>query len=92
MSYDPKARMKIGEYEAELKIAKDLDLICSPPGDAALQRLNLLKEQLRTLFLRLERRELYFSDAKAQSLHFQEELSKVIWAVDDWQIQFAGRN
>jgi hypothetical protein len=92
MSYEPKARRKMGEYATELKIAKGFDLICDPSGDAATERLNLLKEQLLTLFLRLQRGELSCTDAKAQSLRIQEELSKVIWAVDDWQIQFASRN
>jgi hypothetical protein len=92
MSYDPKARRKIGEYATELKIAKGFDLICYPPGDAATERLNLLKERLLILFLRLQRGDVCYTDAKAQSRCIQEELSKMIWAADDWQIQFAGRN
>jgi hypothetical protein len=92
MSYDPKTRRKIGEYASELKIAKGFDLICDPPSHAAIERLTALKEQLLTLFLRLQRGELSFTNAKAQSLRIQEELSKMIWAVDDWQIQFASRN
>ena len=92
MSNEPKARNKIGEYETELKIAKGFDVICNPLGDPSVERLTVLKEQLLDLFLRLERGELSCDDAKAQSIRIQEELSKVIWAVDDWQIQFASRN
>jgi hypothetical protein len=92
MSDDLRARNKISECETELKIAKGLDLICSPPGDPNIERLTVLKEQLLSLFLRLQRGELSCDDVKAQSLRIQQELSKVIWAVDDWQIQFASRN
>jgi hypothetical protein len=92
MSYDPKARRKIGEYATELKIAKGFDVICDPSVDAATERLNLLKEQLLTLFLRLQRGDLCCTEVKAQSRCIQEELSKMIWAADDWQIQFASRN
>ena len=92
MSYDPKARMKIGEYATELKIAKGFDLICDPPGDAATEQLNLLKERPLILFLRLQRGDLCYTDAKAQSLRIQEELSRMIWNLEDWQIQFARRN
>ena len=92
MSNDPRARKKISEYEAELKIVKGLDLICSPPDDPSIEQLTVLKEQLLALFLRLQRGELSCDDSKAQSLHVQEELSKMICAVDDWQIQFASRN
>ncbi len=92
MSDYSKVRNKISEYETELKIAKGFDLICSPPGDTSIERLTVVKEQLLTLFLRLQREKLSCDDAKAQSLRIQEELSKVIWAADDWQIQFASRN
>ena len=92
MRYDPKARRKMGECATELKIAKGFGLICDPPGDAATERLNLLKERLLILFLRLQRGDLCYTEVKAQSRCIQEELSKIIWAVDDWQIQFASRN
>ncbi len=92
MSNDPNARSTMRDYETELKIAKGLDLICRPPVEASLERLIALKEQVLTLFLRLERGELSSIDAKAQSLRIREELSKVIWNVDDWQMRFAGRN
>jgi hypothetical protein len=92
MSDDPKARNSVSEYETELRIAKGFDFICSPPGDPGIERLIVLKEQLLTLFLRLQREELSCCDAKAQTLRIQEELSKMIWAVDDFQVQFASRN
>jgi hypothetical protein len=92
MRNDPRAPIKPSEYETEFKIAKGFDVICDPPGDGVTERLNLLKEQLLTLFLRLQRGELSFTDAKAQSLRIQEELSKMIWNLEDWQIQFARRN
>jgi hypothetical protein len=92
MSDDMKARGNISEYETELKIANGFDLICSPPGDPSIERLTVLKEQLLTLLLCLQREELSCDDAKAQALRIQEELSKIIWAVGDWQIQFASRN
>jgi len=92
MRNDPRAPIKPSEYETELKIAKGFDIICDPPGDAATERLNLLKGQILTLFLRLQRGDLCCTDAKAQLRCIQEELSRMIWAVDDWQIQFARRN
>jgi len=92
MSYNPNARNRRTRFKAELKLAKGFDLICDPPGDAATERLNSLKEQLLTLFLRLQRGGLSFTDAKAQSLRIQEELSRMIWNLEDWQIQFARRN
>jgi hypothetical protein len=93
MLNDPKARrIKTGEYETELKIAKSLDLICTPTSDASVEKLTVLKDQLLNLFLRLERGQLSCTDVKAQTLRIQEELSKVIWTVNDWQIQFASRN
>jgi hypothetical protein len=92
MRNDPRAPLKPSEYETEFKIAKGFDLICDPPGDGATERLNLLKEQLLSLFLRLQRGDVCYADAKAQSRCIQEELSKMIWAADDWQIQFASRN
>jgi hypothetical protein len=92
MSRKPKTRNETSDYESELKIAHGLDLICTPPCDPGMERLNALKEQLRTLYLRLERRELCPVDPKAQSMRIQEELSKLIWTLEDWQIQFASRN
>jgi hypothetical protein len=92
MSNDPEARITLGEYATELRVAKGLDHICSPPGDSAMAPLNALKEQLLNLLIRVQRGEGSCAEAKAQSIHIQEKLSKAIWAVDDWKIQFASRN
>jgi hypothetical protein len=92
MSLDPKARTNLGDYGTELGIANALDHICNLPVDPCLDRLNEFKEQIQALFLRLQRGELSDSDAKAQSLRIQEELSMLIWSLEDWQIQFMSRN
>jgi hypothetical protein len=92
MCNDPKSPIKTSEYETELKIAKGFDLICDPPGDAGTEQPNLLRERLLILFLRLQRGDLCYTEVKAQSCRIEEELSKMIWAADDWQIQFASRN
>lgn len=92
MSNDPQSRIKTSEYETELKIAKGFDLICDPPVDASTEQLNLLRKRLLILFLRLQRGDLCYTNAKAQSRRIQEELSKMIWTAEDWQIQFASRN
>jgi len=92
MSYDPKAQNQKNEYETELPIAKSLDVNFEPPSDGGMARLSALKDQLLSLFIRLQRGELSGPDAKAQSLLIQEELSKAIWGLEDWQTQVATRN
>jgi hypothetical protein len=72
MSDAPKARNSTSEYETELRIAKGFDLICDPPGDAATERLNLLKERLLILFLRLQRGDLSYTEVKAHSRCIQD--------------------
>jgi hypothetical protein len=87
-----KERFKMSEYEIELRIAKSLELICRPPVDTGMARVTALKEQLVALFLRLEHGEISSTDAKAQSVDIREELSKMIWSVEDWQTQSESRN
>jgi hypothetical protein len=91
MSYEPKARFKI-EYGTKRKIAQGVALICSPPANPTVERLNALKAQLLAFFLCLERPELSSPDTKAQSLRIQKELSMLIWTLEDWQFQLASRN
>ena len=85
-------RGEMSDYKTEPKIANGLDLICCPPSDAVTARLIALKEQLAGLFSRLERGELSSGDAKTQSVLIREELSRMIWSVEDWQIQSLSRN
>ena len=80
------------QHEAELSVAKGLEVICTPPLEAGVERIKVLKGQLLALFLRLQRGELESADGKNQSLLMQEELSKLVWSLDDWQIQVAARN
>ena len=91
MNHDQDRAETTTEYQAELKFAQDLDRVCNTPNDAAVQRLRELKEQLLTLFLRLQE-EGPAAKARAEAVNARAEISRLVWSLEDWQVQFDGRN
>lgn len=91
MNHDQDRAETATEYQAELTFAQDLDRVCGAHTHAAVQRLRELKEQLVTLFLRLQE-EGPAPKARAEAVNAQAEISRLIWSLEDWQLQFDGRN
>jgi hypothetical protein len=80
------------DYDNALRFAKKLDALCNLPADPGLERIKTLREQLLMLFLRFQRGELTSADARTQSILIQEELARLLWSLDDWQVQVTSRN
>jgi hypothetical protein len=87
MSNDPIACRTAGEFGTKPKNASGWDSVCGPSTHVAVQKLAELRGQLLALFFRLQQGEM-----QNQSLQLREDISRLIWVVDDWQIQYEARN
>jgi hypothetical protein len=93
MSKNQRNRVKADAREAEPKIITTSQLFSdSTTGKSEMERLNLIKGRLLTMLVGLERKEPISLDAETQALRIQEEISLLVWMVEDWQIQIATRN
>jgi hypothetical protein len=60
--------------------------------DVAKQRLEFLKERLVALFVSMQKKEGPGSQARFKALLLQDEVSELIWILEDWQLQAGARN
>ena len=73
------------------QIANELRRICGP-DEAGLQRLSALRARLLTLLLDLDEGGILPEAATSQSVALKEGVSKLIWMVEDCEVQVANRN
>jgi hypothetical protein len=90
MSLNPRNRGKSGERNPGLK--KSSDLFFSATNKSDIERLDVVKDRLLTMFIGLETQEPVSPDTRAQALRIQEEISLLVWLVEDWQTLIASRN
>lgn len=89
MNYD---RNGNGDQDRRARqIANDLRRICGP-DDAGQERLSALRTRLLTLLLDLDEGGVLPDAATSQSVAFKEGVSKLIWMVEDCQVQLGNRN
>jgi hypothetical protein len=60
--------------------------------DVAKQRLDFLKDRLVTLYKSMQQVEVPANEAKLKALLLQDEVSELIWILEDWQVQAGARN
>jgi hypothetical protein len=68
------------------------DLASQSSNQPDLERINLVKDRLLNLWANTLVNNEAWEDVPAQIRRMQEEISMVIWMLEDWQIQMASRN
>ena len=92
MSYNPRNRSKPGGRETRIKIATTCSHFPSATNKSDVERLDVVKDRLLTLFFGLDRQERASRETRAQARRIQKEISVLIWMLEDWQAQMASRN
>jgi hypothetical protein len=92
MGHNQRNRVKDAADETVSKSATHSASSSSPADKSEFERLNQLKDRLLNMFLGLQRAERVPLNPEAQALRIQEEISLLIWMIEDWELQITSRN
>ena len=92
MPEDPQNRKRSPERRMQSPLEQTSAKVETGPEDVAKQRLAFLKDRLLALFAQMQHKSIAPNEARLDALLLQDEVSELIWILDDWQLQASTRN
>jgi len=72
---------------AERSLSQILEILHNTRLNSAVDRVGSIREQFLLVFTLLQREEILHSDAKTLCTGLHQELSKIVWNLEEWQIR-----